>query len=249
MQKKVQFWMLMLVVASAAAVLSAPKETSKVTSGDQVEPDAVTNSIGMKLVRIPAGEFMMGAENRDSTMAAFPYADPALLPREWPRHKVRITKSFYMGQHEVTLDQFMTFLRDAGYKIDGAGRQANDGIWQERRDYRIDDVSSWAPGWNIEANHPVGYVSWKDAVAFCDWLSRKEGKKYRLPTEAEWKYASRAGTSTRFHTGNDPEELIGFANAADADRAAEFPGENGRCIRQVGQEDRQEDSVSLPVGA
>jgi sulfatase modifying factor 1 len=226
MQKKVQFWMLMLVVASAAAVLSAPKETPKVTSADRAEPEVITNSMGMKLVRIPAGEFMMGAEeDRDTTMAAFPYADPVLLPREWPRHEVRITKSFYMGQHEVTLGQFMTFLREAHYQID-AERDGKPMTGYGKNGEIIESTTfrPWTPGWNIESDHPVGYVSWNDAVAFCDWLSRKEGKKYRLPTEAEWEYASRAGTTTRFHIGNDPEELIGFANAADADRAAEFPG-------------------------
>src|SRR6266550_7674444 len=118
-QKKAWCWTLVLMVVSTVAVLSSPKEKSKSASADQAEPEVITNSIGMKLVRIPAGEFMMGAEeDRDATMAAFPYADPALLPREWPRHKVRVTNPFYMGQHEVTLGQFMTFLRDAGYKID-----------------------------------------------------------------------------------------------------------------------------------
>ena len=62
MQKKAQFWMLILMVVSADAVLSAPKETPRVTSVDRAEPDVITNSMGMKLVRIPAGEFMMGAE-------------------------------------------------------------------------------------------------------------------------------------------------------------------------------------------
>ena len=77
-------------------VVAERKATSE--SADKAEPDVITNSIGMKLVRTPAGEFMMGAEeDQDATMSAFPYADPALLPREWPRHKVRITKSFYMG--------------------------------------------------------------------------------------------------------------------------------------------------------
>jgi len=225
-QRKARCWTLTLIALSGAVVLSAAKEKSQFTSGDQAEPDVITNSIGIKLVRIPAGEFMMGAEeDRDATMAAFPYADPALLAREWPRHKVRVTKPFYMGQHEVTLGQFMTFLRHAGYKID-AERDGKPMTGYGKNGESIESTAfrPWAPGWKVEQDHPVGYVSWNDAVAFCDWLSRKEGKKYRLPTEAEWEYACRAGTSTRYHSGNDPEKLIGFANVADADRAAEFPG-------------------------
>jgi len=98
MQRKARFWTLMLMVISATVVLSSPKEKSESALADQAELDAITNSIGMKLVRIPAGEFMMGAEeDRDATMAAFPYADPALLPREWPRHKVRVTKHSTWG--------------------------------------------------------------------------------------------------------------------------------------------------------
>ena len=226
MQKKAQFWMLILMVVSAAAVRSAPKETPRVTSVDRAEPDVITNSMGMKLVRIPAGEFMMGAEeDRDATMTAFPSADPALLSRESPRHKIRITKPFYMGQYEVTLGQFMTFLREADYKID-AERDGKPMTGYGKNGETIESTAfrPWAPGWKVEGDHPVGYVSWNDAVAFCDWLSRKEGRKYRLPTEAEWEYACRAGTSSRYYCGNDPEELIGFANVADADRAAEIPG-------------------------
>ncbi len=58
-------------------------------------------------------------------------------------------------------------------------------------------------------------VSWNDAVAFCDWLSRKEGKSYRLPTEAEWEYACRAGTKTRYYNGDNPEKLVDVGNVAD----------------------------------
>ena len=66
-------------------------------------------------------------------------------------------------------------------------------------------------------------VSWNDAVAFCKWLSRKEGKTYRLPTEAEWEYACRAGTTTRYYSGDDPETLAKVANVADATFKAKFP--------------------------
>ena len=83
-QRKARCWTLTLMALSGAVVLSAAKEESQFTSGDQAEPDVITNSIGIKLVRIPAGEFMMGAEeDRDATMNTFPSADPALLPREW----------------------------------------------------------------------------------------------------------------------------------------------------------------------
>ena len=66
-------------------------------------------------------------------------------------------------------------------------------------------------------------VTWNDAVAFCDWLSKKEGKKYRLPTEAEWEYSCRAGTKTRFYSGDDIETLKGVANILDASFKKKYP--------------------------
>jgi formylglycine-generating enzyme required for sulfatase activity len=201
-------------------------------------PDTIANSIGMKLLLLPAGEFLMGAEeDQAASMRAFRYADPALLPREWPRHQVRITKPFYMGQYEVTLGQFMAFIRDAHYRID-AERDGKPmtGYGDNGQIIVSTAFRPWAPGWRVEQDHPVGYVSWNDAVAFCDWLSRKEGKKYRLPTEAEWEYACRAGTSSRYHCGNDPERLIGFANTSDAARAALFPGKTIDVFDESGEQ-------------
>ncbi len=66
-------------------------------------------------------------------------------------------------------------------------------------------------------------VSWNDAVAFCKWLSGKEAKTYRLPTEAEWEYACRAGTTTRYSSGDDPKTLAKVGNVADASFKAQFP--------------------------
>ena len=198
--------------------------------------DVLTNSMGMKLVLIPAGEFLMGAEeDPDATMKAFPYVDPALLAREGPRHRVRITKPFYMGMYEVTLGQFMTFLRETHYEIDAEDGKPMTGYDKDGQTIESTAFRPWAPGWKVESDHPVGYVSWNDAFAFCAWLSRKEGKKYRLPTEAEWEYACRAGTNTRYSCGNDPEQLIDFANASDADRAALFPGKLADVFDKSGQ--------------
>jgi formylglycine-generating enzyme required for sulfatase activity len=184
----------------------------------------MTNSIGIELVLIPAGEFMMGAEeDRADTLRAFPFCNPELLPRESPRHMVRITKPFYMGACEVTLGQFRAFCEQAHYRIDAEDGRAMTGYGPRGELIESTTFRPWAPGWPIESSHPAGYVSWNDATAFCAWLSKQEGRTYRLPTEAEWEYACRAGTSTRYHCGSDPEELVHYANTPDADRAALYP--------------------------
>jgi len=237
MRGKVRDLTLILVTVNALAAAScAHRERPRFASVDRA--DVLTNSIGMKLVLIPAGEFLMGTEeDQDATMSAFPYVDPALMAREWPRHKVRITRPFYMGMYEVTLGQFMTFIRETHYEID-AERDGKPMTGYGKHGQTIESTTfrPWAPGWKVENDHPVGYVSWNDAVAFCDWLSRKEGKRYRLPTEAEWEYACRAGTNSRYHCGNAPEQLIGFANASDADRAALFPGRTVDVFDKSGKE-------------
>jgi len=198
------------------------------------EPEVITNSVGMKLVEIPAGEFRMGAEeDRADTLNHFPYCPSQWLDGELPRHKVRITKSFYMGQHEVTLAQFLKFYHDANYKVE-IERDGKPSWGYDENGQVVESnlFRPWQPrGWKIEMDHPVIYVSWNDCVAFCEWLSKKEGKTYRLPTEAEWEYSCRAGTSSRYHFGDDQEELIRFANASDADRKAFFPNRTIRGIK------------------
>jgi formylglycine-generating enzyme required for sulfatase activity len=84
----------------------------------------------------------------------------------------------------------------------------------------------WSPGWKIEMDHPAVFVSWNDATAFCKWLSDKEGKTYRLPTEAEWEYACRSGSSSRYSFGDDPQQLVRHGNAADQTRKLQCPGCN-----------------------
>ena len=202
--------------------------------GLAAEPRVTTNSIGMKLVTIPAGEFMMGAEeDRADTLNRFPYCDPKWLDGELPRHKVRITKAFDMGQHEVTLGQFLKFYHDANYKVE-AERDGKPSWGYDNEGKRLIEsplFRPWDPkAWKIEMDHPVIYVTWNDAVAFCEWLSKKEGKTNRLPTEAEWEYACRAGSNRRYHFGDDHEELIRFANAADKDRQNESEKDGGKSV-------------------
>lgn len=189
----------------------------------KVKPPAeVENSIAMKLVRIPAGEFLMGSkEDVDALDKAFPaykLKTKADLFEDEPQHKVRITRPFYFGKYEVTLGQFTAFIKDSGYKVEserdgtgGWGINATTGKFEGRK-----PAYSWKnPGYPQKDDHPVVNVTWADAVAYCEWLSKKENKTYRLPTEAEWEYACRAGTKTRYYGGDDPKTLLKTANTAD----------------------------------
>jgi formylglycine-generating enzyme required for sulfatase activity len=137
--------------------------------------DPITNSIGMKLVRIEQGTFTMGQDgpplSGNEKMAAHHEEFRAADWDEKPAHRVTITQPFHMATTEVTLGQFRQFEPDF------------------RQGKGTDDEA-------------VSGITWTQAVAFCEWLSRKEGKPYRLPTEAEWEYACRAGTDSIFHTGD-----------------------------------------------
>ena len=165
--------------------------------------EPVVNSIGIKLVRIHKGEFVMGSEE---------------LPSEKPMHKVRITKDYYLAAHIVTVGQFKAFVKDANYQTDAekSGKGAL-GFDIEARWFAAAPAGySWRkPGFSQADDHPVVCVSWHDADAFCKWLSKKDGKRYRLPTEAEFEYAARAGTTTRFSSGEADASLKGLANLAD----------------------------------
>jgi eukaryotic-like serine/threonine-protein kinase len=178
------------------------------------------NSIDMELVLIPAGRFSMGSpETANELMKAFPYAKKGWFAGDRPVHRVTISHSFYLGKYEVTKGQFKKFVENVGYRTDaekdgkgGFGYTGND---DKRFEHR--PSFSWRD-WGIEEGDtsPVVNVSWNDALAFCEWLSKKEGEKYRLPTEAEWEYACRAGTVSRYYNGENPEDLIKIANVWDA---------------------------------
>jgi formylglycine-generating enzyme required for sulfatase activity len=154
----------LLLPAAAVALISGSLGAA---DGD------LTNSIGMKLIRILPGSFVMGQDGpaTDYQMTKHP---EEFHKREWdesPTHRVTLTQPFHLGATEVTLGQW---------------REYKPGF---RRDNGADDEA-------------VRDISWLEANAFCQWLSTKEGRVYRLPTEAEWEYACRAGSTTLFHTGD-----------------------------------------------
>lgn len=192
--------------------------------------DFAVNAIGMPIVKMPPGDFMMGAPDSEQVsdwkniLAFQPGND------EKPQHKVTITKRFGMGMHPVTLGQFKKFIQATGYKTtaetNGVGAM---GISLETGHVYPDRGFTWktpwrTPGTNICQNddHPVVCVSWDDANEFCKWLTKYDSgiagkpKKYRLPTEAEWEYCCRAGATSRYFFGNDEADLKLYANVADA---------------------------------
>lgn len=195
-----------ILILAIAAQCAGPAGTAE---------SPLVDRAGITLVHIPAGSFVMGS----------PATEPGRRADE-PQRKVRITRDFYIGCFEVTRGQFAEFVRQSKYRTD-----AERGI---RGGYGFDDATkklsgpdkkySWQfTGFAQTDDHPVVNVSWNDAQAFCRWLGTTENAVYRLPTEAEWEYACRAGTTTPYSNGADRERLVDVGNIVDADARTLFP--------------------------
>ena len=177
------------------------------------KPVVYANSIGMKMMLLPPGEFTMGrTEEQFDELLEVVDADPEMKKNRggqivWsmlmmPAHRVRLTKPFYMGATEVTVAQFREFADASGYKTE-AEQGLNAGVpykggrpistWRK--------PMAWRRNYKQQDDEPVMHLCWNDCVAFCKWLSAKEGVEYVLPTEAEWEYACRAGTTTPWSFG------------------------------------------------
>ncbi len=222
-------------IFSVALLASIILHTSLATAAQPTPAPTkqITNSIGMKLTLVPSGEFLMGSKESAEETAAFfnktydwGFLKADYFKDEHPQHRVRITKPFYLGTYHVTRGQFRQFVADTGYKTvaEKGEKPGALGLDPDTKEFAFSEKYSWRnTGFEQTDEHPVVIVSWNDAMAFCNWLSRKDGKTYRLPTEAEWEYSCRAGTTTRYSSGDDPETLAKFGNVADASYKAKFP--------------------------
>ena len=187
------------------------------------QPSTLTNEIGMQFRLIPAGEFMMGSSKSAAAIASMFGGEAESFENEHPRHRVQISKPFYLGTYEVTVGQFRQFVDATGYKTD-AETDGKGGWGIDSKDRAKQDPKyTWEnPGFSQADNHPVVNVSWNDAMKFCEWLSKKTGDEYRLPTEAQWEYACRAGTNSRYYDGDDSEGLAKVGNTADGTARVKF---------------------------
>jgi formylglycine-generating enzyme required for sulfatase activity len=164
----------------------------------------------MTFVPLPPGEFLMGSTPEEAARAAAEMKAKGVTswypdsPKgEAPPRLTRITKPFHLSAYETTVGQFRAFVEATGYRTeaerDGKGADGKkNGKWTTAPEFNWRNM-----GYARGDDEPVVNVTWADAVAFCAWLSEREGRRYRLPTEAEWEYACRAGTSTRTFWGDD----------------------------------------------
>lgn len=176
---------------------------------------------GPELVVVPAGSFQLGAVAHDKKASA----------REQPAHEVHFAQPFAISRTEITVAQFEQFIRQTGYRS-VAEQQGHSDVFDlasgkliegKTVDWRHDQSGRPAPG-----DVPVLHVAFADAKAYAAWLSKRSGKRYRLPSEAEWEYVLRAGSSTVFPWGDKAKAVDKGNLTGDGDR---FP--NGRNWRNA----------------
>jgi formylglycine-generating enzyme len=165
-----------------------------------------------ELIRIPKGTFTMGVPPKEEEREGVPKEY-----RGWstPRQSLTIPSPFWLGRYPVTRAQFATFIAETGHETASEAwtfEPDNKGQWTyERRTSR-----DWRnPGFQQTDNDPVVCVSYEDAIKYIEWLRALTGNEYRLPSESEWEYAARAGTTTARFWGDGRVDAVQFAKVAD----------------------------------
>ena len=203
---------------------------SLVASVGQAQPRSFRDcSDCPEMIPIPPGSFVMGASRAEEAREGLPRSDRG---RSVPTHRVAVP-SFAIGVYDVTRAEFAAFVRETGHRTAsscwtyGFNRAAKEWVFRKRagRDWRN-------PGFPQTDRDPVVCVSWNDASAYVAWLARKTGKSYRLPSEAEWEYVARAGSSgPRFW--DDNAQACRDANVSDLTfvAALKLPRDPGRSFK------------------
>ncbi|MDP6591226.1 MAG: formylglycine-generating enzyme family protein [Alphaproteobacteria bacterium] len=160
-----------------------------------------------EMVVVPAGEFMMGSPEGEGHW----YGD------EGPAHGVSVQQPFAIGKYEVTRAQYAAFVKAIGLRSKECYVASAEG-------WKLDGSNDWrSPGFPQTDTDPVVCVRYKDTKAFAEWLSRETGHAYRLPSEAEWEYAARAGTTTEHYWGASADEACRYANVLDESAQEKYP--------------------------
>jgi formylglycine-generating enzyme required for sulfatase activity len=215
--QKLGFWgaataSFIFVVMGTLYLFGLPQSTATLAPlGAAVNPHMAAPFAGFRdcedcpeMVALPAGEFLMGSPDNE-----FERRDVEGRPR-----RVIIARRFAISRFEITMEQFSAFVADAGMALGEQCREIVSVSGVSAR-WGAPETSFRKPGFEVTGKHPVVCMSWHDAQAYVAWLGRRTGKAYRLPTEAEWEYAARAGTRTAYSFGNDSAELCGYAKFAD----------------------------------
>jgi formylglycine-generating enzyme required for sulfatase activity/serine/threonine protein kinase len=171
--------------------------------GGEQETIVIGSGVEMHLAWIPPGTFLMGSPLEEEGREGYEGADGT-------QHRVTLTKGFHFGIHPVSRGQFARFVQATNY-VTQAEREGGAYFWTGS-EWKLDPRKNWRnPGFAQTDDHPVVCISWNDSVALCEWLTARAGKgrRFRLPSEAEWEYACRAGTTTPFYFG----ETISTAQA------------------------------------
>jgi formylglycine-generating enzyme required for sulfatase activity len=200
-------------VTKKKAVNTSQQSSSQSTHKEKIAPgenwkDPLT---GIEFVWIPKGSFKMGCVSESKECN-----DDEMFV-----HEVNVD-GFWMGKYEVTLFQFDQFITSTGYKTDAEKKkEEKSGCWSMveeygQRHWDWKKGADWrSPGYSQLKDMPVVCVSWNDVHIFIRWISEKSGESFRLPTEAEWEYACRAGSSSSRFWGDDPDNACHYANVTD----------------------------------
>ncbi|MHC4642202.1 MAG: formylglycine-generating enzyme family protein [Planctomycetota bacterium] len=214
----------------ASADMNAPISAGTIASltsvsalpGKYIETvtDADDGKFTFNMVLIPGGKFTMGSLNKEA----------GRKDNEGPQHEVKLDP-FYLCTTETTFELFWVYYEETVQRDRGQVAKEKD----------LDAITGPTPIYGDPTmgmgggKRPAIGATWLNAMTFCRWLSKKTGKNYRLPTEAEWEYAARAGTDTAYFFGNEPKQLAAYAWFEDNPptrslRKSPIPGASTTCM-------------------